>query len=412
MKTVLLLLLALAVSLTARETPSPTASVLSPAARQCFTWYATLGYPDVREAPWIKIWTGVDAPSEDSPVADCRLGFLLGERDGRFETLETDLARRTWVSRLHPTEPRHRVTYERQDFNDYTRTLLDELRHPPAKSDSWPRMGPQLGRKSETFVIAYVAWQRGDTAMAQALFDGAAKLPRLNGRVEEKTTPEAIRPDLEKELGYTEMWRAVLRCNHHSLPPRAELRAAFQDIADHYPHSGFADRARRFVSTFDRMIQQDATHATFTDDQLAALPPEAQVREYIFRLRDQHGAQWTYPGSCDLFTSHRRAELDSTALRLVKLGHVAVPQLIEALSDDSLARAVGCHRDFYFSHHVLTVGDCAEIILSRIAGRKFFERHSTSSYMSMENEVEATRKKAVAWWNTASHAVRKPSRQK
>jgi hypothetical protein len=299
------------------------------------------------------------------------------------------------------------VRYEKQDFHAYTQKLLDELRHPPEKRDPWARFGVKLGQKSEVFFIAYVAWQRGDAATAQALFDEAAKLPLLEERAPMKTEPGAMRLDLEKELGYTAMWRAVLRCHYYAMPPRSELRDAFQDIVDQYPCSRHAERAKALVKTFDRMIQEDATHVHLTDEQLAALPVEEQVREYIFRLRDQHGSQWGFPGSCDLFRPHSPAGPDTTAHRLVELGKAAVPQLIDALSDDSLARAVGCHRDFYFSHHVLTVGDCAEIILSRIAKQDFFKPRSTFSYMSMDGQVEATRKKAEAWWKSASRVPKK-----
>jgi len=59
---------------------------------------------------------------------------------------------------------------------------------------------------------------------------------------------------------------------------------------------------------------------------------------------------------------------------------------------------VGFHRNFYFSHTVLTVGDCAAYLLNRIAGKAFYRPQSTSSYLSRDGDVAQVRKEAQAWW--------------
>jgi hypothetical protein len=60
---------------------------------------------------------------------------------------------------------------------------------------------------------------------------------------------------------------------------------------------------------------------------------------------------------------------------------------------------VGFHRDFWFSHTVLTIGDCAQQILGRIAGQEFYAPVTTSGYMSRDEETAATQRVARAWWN-------------
>jgi hypothetical protein len=119
------------------------------------------------------------------------------------------------------------------------------------------------------------------------------------------------------------------------------------------------------------------------------------VAELIFRLRDQNGRQSGQPGACDIFETGTE---DSPAHRLVKIGYDAVPQLISVLEDKRFSRSVGYHRDFYFSHHVLTVGDCALAIIQAIAGRRFYERTTTSGYMSKDGEEGTTRQRVEAWW--------------
>ena len=101
------------------------------------------------------------------------------------------------------------------------------------------------------------------------------------------------------------------------------------------------------------------------------------------RMRHFHGA---------------RIATNTPAHQLVNIGYPAVPQLIAALDNPAFTRSVGYHRNFYFSHTVLTVGDCAAFILNRIAGKAFYTPQSTSSYLSKDGNVAQVRKDAQAWW--------------
>ena len=127
------------------------------------------------------------------------------------------------------------------------------------------------------------------------------------------------------------------------------------------------------------------------------LSKKEQIAELIFQLRDQNGHQFSQPGSCDIFDPIS-VKQDTPAHRLVKMGYDAVPQLIEAMEDQRFTRSVGFHRNFYFSHHVLRVGDCALTILERITGRSFWEASSTFSYMSKDQKAAETKKIAQVWY--------------
>ena len=57
-----------------------------------------------------------------------------------------------------------------------------------------------------------------------------------------------------------------------------------------------------------------------------------------------------------MFTDSITDGSPSPANRLAQIGYPVVPQLIEAQSDDRFSRAVVCHRPFYFSHEIPTIG--------------------------------------------------------
>jgi hypothetical protein len=57
-------------------------------------------------------------------------------------------------------------------------------------------------------------------------------------------------------------------------------------------------------------------------------------------------------------------------MQLVEMGKAAIPQLKAALRDKQLTRAVQFQNPLFFSHDVLTVGDCAAIIIKEIESRE------------------------------------------
>ena len=164
-------------------------------------------------------------------------------------------------------------------------------------------------------------------------------------------------------------------------------------MARDYPGSEYAAKARRTADALRTMVAEDRAHAAVPPDQL---PIKERVDELIFRLRDQQGEQWSDPGSCEIFAwpvvaAHKNSPDTSPAGQLSALGTAAVPQLIAALDDPHFARAVGRWRSYTFSHYVLTVGDCAEQTLEHIAGQRFYQPRTTSSYLSKDGDVPAVR---------------------
>ncbi len=88
----------------------------------------------------------------------------------------------------------------------------------------------------------------------------------------------------------------------------------------------------------------------------------------------------------------RRRNESNPAAQLVEIGFDAIPHLIDNLANDRYSRSVGFHRDFYFSHRVLTVGECAQAILEKIASRSFRDSR-------IDTETQSFERNALAWWD-------------
>ena len=148
-----------------------------------------------------------------------------------------------------------------------------------------------------------------------------------------------------------------------------------------------------------KMIREDEVNATKRTVQKAAgtkLTQEERIADLIFQLCDQNGYQWSQPGACDIFNDSRGEK--SPAHQLLAMGEAAIPQLIEVIDDQRFTRSIGYHRDFYFSHHVLRVGDCAAKIISRISGKNFYHRKSTNGAMTKDGKASETKIAVQKWW--------------
>jgi hypothetical protein len=385
--------------------PSSGLSQISDSARQNFEWFETLGYPDLRQARWAEIWTGSDSFTVSSDPERASLhAFVTAETETEFSIFGFGLSQTSLGKTDAQTPSSPRIGFEQRPFRAFVEKLLAS--HRTTNGDDIPRLSYwRLPLKSETFVMAYACWAKGETDLAGQLYAVAEAIPlRKSGREESKPMREA----LEIDLGHIEMWRSVLECGGRtfgwtfwdglapSLRPREELAAAFRRIEHHFPSSPHVDDAKEMAIRLERMVKEDREHPAIPPDAWEQLPLDKRIAELVWRLRDQNGHQFSQPGWCSVLGMSD--EGDSPAHQLLKIGYPAVPALIEALTDRRLSRSVGFHRNFHYSHTVLTVGDCAQQILNRITGRSFYEPDSTSGYMTNEFKEELVQDKAREWW--------------
>jgi hypothetical protein len=366
---------------------------------KAFTWFGTLGFPDVKGRPLVRVATGDWLQSGDNPPLNHYVhGFLLGEKGDDFEVFTPGLD--TWKLRKTPAgTPEHqRVGYEKADLANLVTAYIKGLRQADRLPE--PEFGRffrrRLGSRATAFVLAWACWRNGRDDLAAAICDQAAGMNREWGNVEEPPPPLLL--EAADEIAHNQMWELVETFGNPQVT-RAELLERYRRFVRNYPDSKHQKAAKETAALLQQMVKEDAEHARRrqTGKPFDQLSQAEKIAELIFQLRDQNGHQFMQPGSCDIFDRFGRAS-DTPAHQLVKAGYKAVPQLIEALEDARFTRSVGFHRNFYFSHYVLRVGDCAQIILEEITALRFYEPKSTSAAMFKDGEAKAVKARAQQWF--------------
>lgn len=359
---------------------------------KAFEWFDGLGLPDIREAQCVRVATGWWSRSgDDAPINTYQLGFLLEEEKDQFTALFTDLTRGTFTKTPPETNEHERVGYEKVELKEAAEAWLKELQTPVDEdARRWNRFGERMPVRTELFVMARVCAAAGHDELAARLCDFA--IQHNDGRSRDR--PNSLKSALAQDISHASMWQAVLDFENPSVT-RPQLLEKFRWIVKHFPDSKHTERAGATADLLTKMVKEDEAHAKSAQP-LDKLEGKQRVAELIFQLRDQNGQQWSQPGSCDIFADPREDE--SPAHQLVAIGYDAVPQLIEALDDERFTRSVGYHRNFYFSHHVLRVGDAALAVLETIAGRRFYQRTNTNAEAVKDGQAQTLKKAALVWW--------------
>ena len=358
--------------------------------KELIAWLDELGYQDLSKAAVVNVATGQWYKSGDEPEKNTYIiGFLTAEEGENFTVVDLTGEQTTYAKKVN-VAPFEAVFFERQDLKEVVKARLEsEKKNKP--DDHWARFGEMTSEPFETVFLARACASQGLNKEAHELFELASR--QWKERDREKAI--SLIEFLTKDQAHTRMWRAVLAFGTPKIS-RPKLLAQFEDITKHFPESKHVERAQKTVDLLKKMIEEDKAHAAKQILPLDELEGEALIAELIYQLRNQNGQQWSQPGACNIFLDERGEE--SPAAKLVTLGFPAVPQLIEVLEDQGFTRSVGYHRNFYFSHHVLRVGDCAERILCRIAGRNFYQRTYTNGAMAKDGQATSIKKQIEAWW--------------
>ncbi len=361
MKTLLLLITFAAALVTAHaESPAGLADD--------FEWFGRLGFPDVKERAFVRYFYGWNIYSGGRREEMWSNGFMLEDTPEKFRVLTLRFNALEFAkAKKSDTEYR----YEPADLRAFAEAELRPADPQDPASRQRAFIGsPHFTARTQLFVLGWMCSRQGLDDLAARLCAAAQETAGLNQRdtpQDERAWP--FRSKLDRDLGHFEMWRTVVAFGDLRLT-RRELHARLRTLPVLYPHCDHLPRAAALAERLEKMIAEDDAHPARTDAEIALLPPAEQAAEWLFRLRDQHGEQFSQPGWVDIFSTGEPGET-SPAHRLVKLGDAAVPALLAALGDPRLTRSVGYGRNFRFSHEVITVGDAALKILERIAGREF-----------------------------------------
>lgn len=378
---------------TSRVHADNVSDTLSIEAKTNFTWFSSLGFPDVKECSFGNIATGLWRRWDNQPPTNTyHKAFIISDTTTNFTTLSLDLFERTLIKTTNVTPEHQRVWFDRLNLKNEAEALLEAYAGDVIEKVTFPELDERISKQAKMFVFAWGCWRNGLNSEAERLYQLSKTLRYGSEEIDE----EKFHEFLQGGIGNSMMWRAVVDVGDTSLT-RRQLLGRFQTVVTNYPHYGGHEGAKLLVEMLQQMIVEDETHARSAPTNLSLLPVEERVRELIFQLRDQHGEQNGQPGICDIF-SNLEKNTNTPAHQLAAIGYAAVPQLIAALEDGMLTRSVGYWRDFTFSHTVLTVGDCANDILGRITGKFFYSPTYSSGYMSKDNKAAEAHKLADEWW--------------
>lgn len=355
-----------------------------------FAWFDSLGYPDVSACMYVHVATGRWSKSgNNEPVNSYQDGFLLQDKDGAYTIFTPSLETETFIKTAAGVKDFERVEYTVIDLEKAARQRLAEA---AAQAKEGKRFGERLGEQAEMFAVARFCASKGHAQLAHDLLIAARALPQ---RQQSDPPNRSFRQLVADEIATAQMWQGILAFEDTKIP-RKDLLTTFKRIAANFPESKHASRARETVEILEKMVAEDDAWAMKAIQKQQNLSDDQRTADLIFLLRDQNGHQWSQPGSCDIFDDARGKE--SPAQRLVAMGFSAVPALIEAVDDVRFTRSVDYHRDFYFSHHVLRIGDCVLAILQRIANRSFYNFTYTNAAMVKDHDGATTKENIKAWW--------------
>jgi len=381
---------------------SPTAlsqtSPLTRDDRDLFKWFDSLGYsPGLADKPLVAVETGLWTGGTGTNLLPQRLlGFLLSEAGDEFVVHLTTATDARYVRR--PASGRAgAIGFTRLNLHATADVLARWAREPGSSAP--PANMPRYWRTQLTlFMLARACAASGFDDLAHALVAAAEVAERIEG------SPYTLKLELSGTIANQRVAMAFADFE------RGGTRVAFRDeirrLVLNFPQADFAkterSTGREMVRELDRMIGEDTSHARRPAP--AALQGRARIAELIYLLRDQHGPQRTMPGYPDfvcgwvLSDDGRRAceEQDSPVRQLINAGPAAVPQLIEALEDTRMTRAVQYYREG-LPMQVLRVGDCALQILEAISGLHFTSVAAPLHTLT-KNERKAIRNNVMAWW--------------
>jgi HEAT repeat protein len=355
-----------------------------------FAWFDGLGFPDLAKCQFVRVSDGAYYYNGTREIS-YHLGFLVRDEGARFTVLHPSLWTHNYTKSDSKKPEDEKVGYVTLDLGKETTEILKSLQQPEDKDDI-----PRRFRKAELFVWARTCAAQGKPKLAEQLFAQAKQIDDKQQNNGTKTFHQIIAHD----IAHGQMWQAVEAFGDLAVS-RKELLARFERIVRHFPENPHWQRAKETAELLKKMIAEDEAYARKTHKPAKEMTKEERIAELIFRLRDQNGQQFMQPGYCDIFIHDRHTSEGgdkSPAQQLVDIGYDSVPQLIAALDDARFTRSVGFQRNFYFSHFVLQVGDCAEAVLERIAARTFWEPRSSSAAMLKDGQVDIVKRNVQEWW--------------
>jgi hypothetical protein len=366
-----------------------------------FAWFDGLGYPDVKDKPFVRVITSYGSEPGYS------YGWLLREEPGGlYEVFGVDLSQTLYqprpqqplATKTQARVPEFDLKYEKTDLVAYAEQWLAKRKKekqeegPERRGWSTRQLGwnVNLTAGGEAFVLARRVAEQGHQRLAEELYDLSSDFKPGQARPEEGP---GYRRALLNAIAHAAMldgvsWLADKRRS------RAQIQARYEMFSKGMAQSDRGGRLAEMAAVLTRMVEQEKARsregAKEGSKDLNKMTGQEKARELIFGLRDQDELNgWRLPDQVGVFLSGYPSQ------DLQALGFDAVPALIEALDDDGLTRAVP--RSFkaqWRPDEPYRVGDLADRVLGAIAMRTFQGVHNGT----WAERARDRKQIAQAWW--------------
>ncbi len=219
----------------------------------------------------------------------------------------------------------------------------------------------------EALFLARVAHESNESTLRDELIDMVMSL--------HKDEPLSY---LTNEIIPREEYRRIVRNFEDLSISRETLHEELVRFVQVFPTFGKTAQATQLRDNIKLLVDEDAKHTLDID--LESLPVNERIAELIYQLRNQESGPL-------MSMQYHHARLQANAnpatsepcWKLYRLGFDAVPQLIEAISDSRPSRIVEFPRTLSDNIQILTIGQCAELILFQFSeDRTEFRSDSTS----------------------------------
>jgi hypothetical protein len=371
--------------------PATQAVVVPDASREAlFAWFDSLGYPNLKGKAFVRVFAEYPGTSKRLRKFVYGHGWVLEEKKGEsIKVFWVGLLTKTYSLKAEDQNAHGmKISYEVADFETYATQWLADALKSDDDMDVWPKpFGAREPRRAEVFLLSRMAAIEGKEDLSRKLYSFAQT---VKGR--EDKEGKSFEYCLSNDCARKAFWAAVEQFGNRDVS-RTELIKEFEVFIKRFPESPEAYEARQYAAKLTLMVAQDKARRAVEPGDWAKMSTDARARELVYQLRDQNGEMRFFADDREIFNNIKGQE--TPAARLLKMSLDAVPALIDALEDDTLARSVSVRYNSYTpDYEVLTVGDVARAILFRIIGRRFYE---PSPREVADGQAQSVKEQLKAW---------------
>lgn len=366
-----------------RSTQATEDSPLTAEDGRLFEWFDTLGYPAPHVLPYVRV-TYQDERKERQFVH----GFLLEDSETTFQVLTPALGSRAFRKQGEATREEPLGEWVELDLESEGARLFIGAEEHRFDTDEHGEFGLATRETTELITLARYAAARGLDLLAHDLCEYARNRPPRHPKY-----TGTVQSQVAEALAYRDLLHAQYALASTGWSRSDQLRA-FERVVNRFPETTHAGEARRCVGILRRMIADQAGRSPIDDGAWEKSSLHARLDDLVLLLQEQSGDEFIHPGGCVLDDKDRQGRA-TPAARLTELAFDAFPHLIACVDDNRFTRAT----EFWgicSPQKVLTVGECALLIMTATAGPRFYDR--LPHRVAWQGRHPSVAEQVRAWW--------------